>query len=93
MINSVTGNSDLDSPKQMQILRPSQNSGGSRDPPPPPLFSTKLRPEGRKKIFWETYLWLVVNICDILPSRYLAYANTYDGGLKDRTLDDSVNLS
>ena len=76
----------------MQMLRPSQNSGGSRDPPLP-YFRPNWGPKGRKKFFGETYLWLVVNICDILPSRYLAYANIYDGGLKDRTLDDSVNLS
>ena len=50
MINSGTGNSDLDSPKQMQILRPSQNSGGSRDPPSflgetaPPSLSQVLDP-------------------------------------------------
>ena len=36
----------------MQILRPSQNSGGSMDPPR--LFLTKLRPEGPKKFFLET---------------------------------------
>ena len=27
--------------------------GGACDPPPPYL-STKMRPEGQKKIFWET---------------------------------------
>ena len=75
----------------MQILRPSQNSGGSRDPTP--YFWTKLRPEGPKKFFWETYFWLVVKICDIVPSRYLAEANIYDRGLKMRTLEDCVNLS
>ena len=56
MINSVTGNSDLDSPKQMQILRPSQNSGGSRvslpapPSPPPPLIFDQTEARRAEKI-------------------------------------------
>ena len=56
MINSVTGNSDLDSPKQIEILRPSQNSGGSRvslpAPSPPPLIFDQTEARRAEKIFW-----------------------------------------
>ena len=53
MINSVIGNSDLDSPKQMQIRRPSQNSGESRDPPLP-LFLDQTEARRAEKIWGET---------------------------------------
>ena len=87
IINSVTGKSELDSPKQMQILRPSFPL------PAPSLLLDQTEARRAKKIFWATYFWLVVRICDIVPSRYLAEANIYDGGLKVRTREDSVNLS